>query len=272
MSFDLTKLRDKVVTIAIEAGNIMLEIYKKDFVQIKSKKDFSPLTEADTKVNIFIKNQLENLNFNFPIISEELLLEPFSSRSKWVHYWIIDPLDGTKEFIKKNGEFTINIALINNRLPVIGVVYAPALKDLYFASKNSGAFKRNFVNNQNIQIKVKKTYQNILVVANSRSHQSEQFDEFVSYLKEKNKFNISIKLLGSSLKICQIAEGLVDIYPRLGPTSEWDIAAAHCVLMEAGGYILDLDSQKNLIYNAKDSIINSNFVATYLDKKCYLKN
>ena len=269
---ELRKLTDEVVSIVKDAGEIVLEIYSKDHKNIQKKSDSSPLTEADTLANNFIISKLNSLELKFPIISEETTLPPFSTRSKWKYYWLIDPLDGTKEFINKNGEFTINVSLVSGDKSIIGVVFAPVFDTLYFSSLGNGAYKKKFLGNQETKIKVKSFERSSFVIANSRSHKNDDFNRFVSLFEKNNDINVIIKPMGSSLKICEVADGLVDMYPRLGPTSEWDIAAANCVLAEAGGYILDLSTNQFLKYNTKESIINSSFVATYVDQKWYTKN
>ena len=195
-----------------------------------------------------------------PILSEEEFIE-WDTRKNWETYWLIDPLDGTKEFIKKNDEFTINIALIEYNQPVLGIIYAPAFGSLFFSKKNNGSYKIYTKNNLNTlknseKISVKYTNNEKIRVIGSRSHSNIAFDNWV-----KKKFtNFEIIEKGSSLKFCEIAEGRADIYPRFGPTSEWDIAAGHIILLEAGGKLKTID-YKDLVYNKKEDILNPHFFA-----------
>ena len=249
----------EILNIAIEAGKEILKVYNKNII-IKSKEDNSPLTIADINSNNIIINKLKNVDTSIPILSEESLVN-WSERKSWKKYWLIDPLDGTKEFINRNGEFTVNIALIEKNYPIFGVIYAPAKSLLYYAIKNNGAFKTNTslkINNfdQFKIIKSNKKQSDPIKVIGSRSHLN---IEFTNWLK-KNLNNYELIKAGSSLKFCLIAEGDADIYPRLGPTSEWDIAAGHIILEEAGGSISNLDKNK-ILYNTKESVINPNFIA-----------
>jgi len=249
----------EILNIAIDAGNEILKFYNKDII-IKSKEDNSPLTIADINSNNIIINKLKNIDISIPILSEESLVN-WSERKSWRKYWLIDPLDGTKEFINRNGEFTVNIALIEKNHPIFGVIYAPAKSLLYYAIRNNGAFKTNTslkINNldQFKIIKSNKKQSDPIKVIGSRSHSN---IEFTNWLKN-NLDNYELVKAGSSLKFCLIAEGYADIYPRLGPTSEWDIAAGHIILEEAGGSISNLDKNK-ILYNTKESVINPYFIA-----------
>ena len=249
----------EILNIAIEAGKEILKVYNKNII-IKSKEDNSPLTIADINSNNIIINKLKNIDTSIPILSEESLVD-WSERKSWKKYWLIDPLDGTKEFINRNGEFTVNIALIEKNYPIFGVIYAPAKSLLYYAIKNYGAFKaytsfkiNNFDQFKNIRSNKKRS--DPIKVVGSRSHSN---IEFTNWLKN-NLDNYELVKAGSSLKFCLIAEGDADIYPRLGPTSEWDIAAGHIILEEAGGSISNLDKNK-ILYNTKESVINPCFIA-----------
>ena len=249
----------ELLNIAIDSGKEIMKIYNKGFT-IDTKEDSSPITEADINSNELIVTRLKTLEPNIPILSEESLVS-WDIRKKWNKYWLIDPLDGTKEFINRNGEFTVNIALIEKNYPIFGVIYAPAKSLLYYAIKNNGAFKTNTslkINNfdQFKIIKSNKKQSDPIKVIGSRSHSN---IEFTNWLK-KNLNNYELIKAGSSLKFCLIAEGDADIYPRLGPTSEWDIAAGHIILEEAGGSISNLDKNK-ILYNTKESVINPNFIA-----------
>lgn len=219
-----------VVQLAQTAGDAIMDIYKKDF-DVEFKADESPLTEADKSAHLVIEAGLIKINAeisgDIPILSEEGKDIDFADRKDWEYFWLVDPLDGTKEFVKKNGEFTVNIALIHNGIPVLGVVYAPALDVSYWAKQGDGAFK----NGERLPLKAETERDTYKVVA-SRSHMSDETKQFVDAIEtDKQKELISI---GSSLKICLVAEGEADIYPRLGPTMEWDTGAAHAIVSEAG--------------------------------------
>jgi len=215
-----------IVTIAKEAGSAIMQIYNQDF-EVEYKQDNSPLTLADKKANEIIESGLEKLLPSFPVLSEEGKEVPYKERRNWEYFWLIDPLDGTKEFVKKNDEFTVNIALIYKNAPVLGVVYAPALDICYWAKQNEGAFK----DGQRLPLKVE-GQRNTYKIVVSRSHMSNDTHAFIDAIDtNKEKELISI---GSSLKICLVAEGEADIYPRLGSTMEWDTGAAHVIACESG--------------------------------------
>lgn len=253
----------EIKRIAQEAGKAILEIYQKDF-KIEYKNDNSPLTEADTKSNQIICTMLEKLYPNIPILSEENKTIEFNERKNWEYYWCIDPIDGTKEFIKKNDEFTVNIALIHNKTPVLGVVYAPAIEKMYIAKQGEGAF----LNGEKIPLTHTK---NEFTVVASKSHLSVETQSFINDLKIKYP-NLCADSKGSSLKLCMVAEGKADIYPRISPTMEWDTAAAHAIVLEAGKNVYKYDDkipaleylQKNknaipMVYN-KENLLNPYFV------------
>ena len=252
------KLLLDICNVAIQAGNEILNFYDND-IEVTHKEDLSPLTKADLASNKIILESLSNLNSNIPILSEESLVD-WSIRKNWKKYWLVDPLDGTKEFIKKNGEFTVNIALVENNNPTLGVIYVPAKSLLYLAEKNKGSFKSNtkdiLENLDGIQKIVVSDKTNRTRIIGSRSHSNATFDNWV-----KEKFpNADIVQAGSSLKFCLIAEGKADIYPRFGPTSEWDIAAGHMIVNEAGGKIRTFQND-SIKYNTKENIINPEFYA-----------
>ena len=252
------KLLLDVCNVAIEAGKEILNFYNND-IEVTHKEDLSPLTKADLASNKIILESLTKLNSNIPILSEESLVD-WSIRKNWKKYWLVDPLDGTKEFIKKNGEFTVNIALIEDNNPILGVVYVPAKSLLYLAEKNKGSFKTNtkdkLENFEGIQKILVSSQTKRARVIGSRSHSNATFDNWV-----KEKFpNAEIVQAGSSLKFCLIAEGEADIYPRFGPTSEWDIAAGHMIVDEAGGKIRTFQNN-SIKYNTKENIINPEFYA-----------
>jgi len=251
------KLED-IKMVALQAGEAIVKIYEKDFI-VDFKDDKSPLTEADLKSNEIICDFLEKNYPNIPLMSEENKEVPYEIRKDWEYYWCIDPIDGTKEFIKKNGEFTVNIALIYNNIPVLGVVYAPALDEMYYAKKGEGAYKNGvkLPLNTNSQPKEK------LFVVASKSHLSPETQEFINNLDAKEIVQIS---KGSSLKLCMVADGSADIYPRLAPTMEWDTAAADTIVREAGKMTYQVPSNEPLIYNKK-SLINPSFVCQSINKQ-----
>ena len=253
------KLLIDICNIAIEAGNEILKFYNSE-IEVTHKDDLSPLTKADLVSNRIILDSLKNLDSDIiPVLSEESLVE-WSLRKNWSKYWLVDPLDGTKEFIKKNGEFTVNIALIENNNPILGVIFAPAKSALYLAQKNFGSFKINTkLKLDNLdgltKISVSNQSDNVRIIG-SRSHSNSIFTNWVN-----EKFpNAKIVQAGSSLKFCLIAEGKAEIYPRFGPTSEWDIAAGHIIVNEAGGKIRAFN-EKDISYNTKENILNPEFYA-----------
>jgi 3'(2'), 5'-bisphosphate nucleotidase len=235
-----------------------MEIYKKDF-EVEFKADESPLTEADKAAHNIIEAGLRALDqkndTQIPVLSEEGKGIPYEERKGWEYFWLVDPVDGTKEFVKKNGEFTVNIALIHKDTPVLGVVYAPALGDTYSAKKGEGAFK----NGQALPL-TKESEQSTYNVVASRSHMSSETQDFIDSIEtDKPKEIVSI---GSSLKLCMVAEGAASCYPRVGPTMEWDTGAAHAVVTEAGmtlqGYSIE-DGYFPHLYN-KENLLNGWFV------------
>jgi len=244
---------EDIVDIAKEAGDAIMKIYNQDFT-VGYKDDKSPLTEADTKANEIICNSLARLYPNIPIMSEENKRIEYEIRKNWEYYWCIDPIDGTKEFIKKNDEFTINIALIYRDTSVLGVVYAPALDEMYKAKKGEGAFK----NGQRLPLKINnKPKENITIVV-SKSHLSNETKKYIDNLT-LNMQNTKLISKGSSLKLCMVAEGIADIYPRLAPTMEWDIAAAHAIVIESRKQVFQFDENKPITYN-KQNLFNPWFV------------
>lgn len=245
-----------VVDIAIAAGREIMAIYQQDFGHYQ-KADSSPLTDADLAAHQLICGKLHQLTPHIPLLSEEAADLAWDERSQWHEYWLIDPLDGTKEFIKKNGEFTVNIAHIKAGEPIWGVVYAPATQTIYAGGPALGqSYKSMLGKHQPLQVLPVKSEPNNWVLVGSRSHQSLEFAQFVQRFDQPD-----IKSMGSSLKICMVAEGLADIYPRLGLTSEWDTAAAHAVLLGAGGTMVDAECFNPLKYNQKDSLLNPYFIA-----------
>ena len=242
-----------IITIAKEAGNVIMQVYKQDF-EVEYKQDSSPLTLADKRANDIIEDGLNQLSVNFPILSEEGKETPYEDRKHWEYFWLVDPLDGTKEFVKKNGEFTVNIALIYKDTPVLGVVYTPALDVCYWAKQYEGAFK----DGQKLPLKIESQRKTYKIVA-SRSHMSNETQAFIDAIyTSKEKELVSI---GSSLKICLVAEGEADIYPRLGPTMEWDTGAAHAIVIDAGKQLQKYENGQfsQHIYN-KESTFNKSFI------------
>jgi len=241
-----------IVAIAKEAGNAIMQIYKQDF-EIKYKQDNSPLTLADKRANDIIEHGLNQLSVNFPILSEEGKEITYEDRKHWEYFWLVDPLDGTKEFVKKNDEFTVNIALIHKDTPVLGVVYAPALDVCYWSKLGGGSYK----NGQKLPCKTEKQRNTYKIIA-SRSHMSDETRKFIDTMRtKKEKELISI---GSSLKICLVAEGEADIYPRLAPTMEWDTGAAHAIVNEAGGSVIEYEKRRQLHYNQRKTLRNPSFI------------
>ena len=251
-AFDPCRFLAPVRELAQQAGKKILEIYDTDFA-VEAKDDKSPLTAADMASHDTIVAGLKALTPDIPVLSEEDADIPFEERRQWRRYWLIDPLDGTKEFIKRNGEFTVNIALIEDGRPVLGVVHVPVSGVTYAACRGGGAVK--YVPGEGDRpIHVRKLEGGPVAVVGSRSHRGASLDAFLDKLGEHEMVG-----MGSSLKICLVAEGAADIYPRLGPTSEWDTAAAHAVVEEAGGHLTDLSLQP-LRYNTKESLLNPHFL------------
>lgn len=245
---------------AILAGEKIMEIYNdpnSDF-GIEKKADNSPLTKADKAAHIQIVELLEPLQI--PILSEEGRAIPYSERKEWSKLWIVDPLDGTKEFIKRNGEFTVNIALVENGGPVLGVIYIPVTQELYYADREEGAFK---VSNgeEPVKLPFEQTHESYRVVA-SRSHLSQETSDFIEKIKE-NHPNIELVSKGSSLKICLIAEGTADVYPRYAPTMEWDTAAGDAILRATGKSLHRTEDGEKLEYN-KEDLLNPYFITTHI--------
>lgn len=248
-----------VIDIAVEAGNAILEIYKNDFsVEIKS--DNSPLTIADKNANVIIVAGLKQLAPTIPIISEENKLMDYTIRKNWTKCWIVDPLDGTKEFIKKNGEFTVNIALVDKGIPVLGVVHVPAQNITYYAESGVGSFK--IENGKTTKLQIRKLADDgVLKIVGSRSHQTPELLAYVE--QQKSKFsNVDFVAAGSSLKFCLLAEGKADVYPRLGPTMEWDTCAGQIVATEAGAVVLRFDNNDALLYN-RENLLNPFFIVKH---------
>ncbi len=248
----MNELLNDVETLAVKAGEAILEVYKSDDFEVDHKADDSPLTKADLAAHKVIVAGLQTLSPDVPVLSEESADIPFDERKTWNKYWLVDPLDGTKEFIKRNGEFTVNIALIENGKSVLSVVYVPVTEVSYSAAAGVGVFKRK--EGKKSSIGVMKNSRFKPTVVGSRSHMS---DEVKNYLERLGQHELVS--MGSSLKFCLVAEGKADLYPRLGLTSEWDTAAAQCIVEQAGGQVVTLDG-KPLVYNTKDSLLNPHFM------------
>ena len=250
---DYSSLLRPVYQLAEQAGEAILALYRTHDTTVNIKADNSPVTAADLKANQIIVDGLKNLTPNIPILSEEFAKVPFATRSQWQQYWLIDPLDGTKEYIDRTGEFTVNIALIDKHESVLGVVYVPETGVGYEACRGCGAFKRmadgtfDFIN-------TRQRLDEHLVITISRRHGRNAIELLQRF------GNYELLHTGSALKICLVADATADIYPRFGPTSEWDTAAGQCVLEEAGGRLMDFQGNE-LRYNTKDSILNPEFIA-----------
>ena len=242
----------QVIAIAHQAGHAIVEIYNGDF-NIEHKSDKSPLTEADMAAHHIIVDGLKALTPDIPVLSEESARIPFAERSSWDRYWLVDPLDGTREFIKRNGEFTVNIALIDGHQAIMGVIVVPVTGQCFYACRGQGAYTE-FNGSEAVAMHVRTLDPNNILIAGSRSHAGDRLKVFLKNIGEHELVS-----MGSSLKSCLVAEGKADIYPRLGPTSEWDTAAAQAIVEEAGGQITTLD-MKQLRYNTKDSLLNPEFL------------
>jgi 3'(2'), 5'-bisphosphate nucleotidase len=252
MSYHPQDLIEPVREIARQAGRRILDIYDSDY-KVEQKDDQSPLTDADLAAHHTIVEGLAKLTPAWPILSEESSNIPFSERSGWSQYWLVDPLDGTREFISRNGEFTVNIALIQGHEAVLGVVHVPVQDTDYYGEISLGAFvQRPGQTPQSIHVRAFTS--GPVRVVGSRSHRGNSLDTYLANLGEHELVS-----MGSSLKICLVAEGQADVYPRLGPTSEWDTAAAHAVVTSAGGQVVNLDGDP-LRYNTKDAYLNPFFI------------
>jgi len=242
------------IEIAKEAGEAISQIYNSDF-DYQIKKDLSPITAADRLSHKIITERLEILTPEIPILSEENCNIPFKIRAQWTDYWLVDPLDGTKEFINNNGEFTVNIALISNNTPILGIIHIPITHETYWGSKNKGSFYLN-ENDDVVSISVSNNHQNPIRIVASRSHPSDMLNDLLEKI-----IDYEIIKIGSSIKFCHIASGQADCYPRFGPTSEWDTAAGEAIVRYASGHMVTLNG--NLMnYNAKEDYLNPNFIVS----------
>ncbi|WP_269517840.1 3'(2'),5'-bisphosphate nucleotidase CysQ [Alteromonas sp. BMJM2] len=262
MTLPINSLAQTVLRIAKEAGDKIMAIYENDFA-IYEKQDTSPLTEADLAAHNVIVDAL-TAESDLPILSEESADISWDERKQWQSYWLVDPLDGTKEFIKKNGEFTVNIALIEDGKPTMGIVYAPALNKSYVGIVGEGAWTE--INGEFAPISATKHSGNdVWKIVGSRSHQSPEIQNLLDQLIGETE----LVAMGSSLKLCLVAEGEAHLYPRLGPTSEWDTGAAHAVAIAAGAKVTVLDpanpldfNAEDLTYNQKESVLNPFFLVS----------
>jgi 3'(2'), 5'-bisphosphate nucleotidase len=259
---DLPGLIESVVSISRLAGREILKFYDSGF-DVEMKDDNSPLTTADRAAHHLIQTALEQLTPEIPVWSEESAAIPYAVRRHWKEFWLVDPLDGTKEFIKRNGEFTVNIALIRDHQAVMGIVHVPVTDISYFGSKNTGAWRQQGSTGAKT-IRVRQPAAKPAIIVGSRSHAN---PELVNQLDRLGSHELVS--MGSSLKFCRIAEGLADFYPRTGPTCEWDTAAAQAVVEAAGGQVVKTDGSP-LLYNRKESYLNPYFFVFGDPKKDWL--
>ena len=246
-------LLNRVINIASDAGDAIMRVYKKE-IDVAFKEDRSPLTQADLAAHFLISERLKVLSPNIPILSEEGI-QTFNGANEEGYYWLVDPLDGTKEFIKRNGEFTVNIALVYQGQSVLGVVYAPAMDTIYSAARGLGAFKAIGPEKHKIHARPHQPNTPWRVVG-SRSHGGDELNAWLLGLGD-----YELIPMGSSLKLCLVAEGRADVYPRLGPTSLWDTAAGHCVVEEAGARVTDLEGRP-LSYQNPAEVLNPSFIVS----------
>lgn len=257
----LTKaLLDSVLAIAEQAGEKILTVYQRSDIGLVEKEDGSPLTEADMLAHHHIKDALKKLTPAIPVLSEESTESEIEDRKNWPVLWLVDPLDGTKEFVNKTDEFTVNIALIVNHQAVLGAVVAPALGVSYFAMQGSGAFKKQAGQTQPINAAMPGK---VTKVVASRRHGSEALEKFLHQVGEHE-----LVQAGSALKICLVAEGAADVYPRLGPTCEWDTAAGQAVISESQGKLYDSQG-RDFRYNCRDTLLNGSFLVSHEALECF---
>ena len=257
-------LAQRVAEIARAAGREINEVYAEAAPGAQAKADESPLTAADLRSHRLILEALRALTPEIPVLSEESTPPPWAERARWQRYWLVDPLDGTREFLSRNGEFTVNIALIEAHRPVLGVVHVPVSDASYVGIPGEGAW-RGAGTAAGEPIRVRVPAANPVRVVGSRSHRGDSLEGFLGRLGAHELIAI-----GSSLKFCRVAEGTADVYPRFGPTSEWDTAAAHAVLVAAGGAVMRLDGEP-LAYNTRDELLNPHFLACGDPQRDWLK-
>lgn len=266
MNYKLEELLFSALQASLKAGEEILKVYDSDFA-VEHKDDKSPLTLADKKAHNAIAEILKN--HNIPLLSEEGKSIDYSERCQWDYFWMVDPLDGTKEFIKRNGEFTVNIALIHNQKAILGVIYVPVNKTLYFAAEGVGCYKSTINNQQSVIVSLQElikssnklpleTSNTKFTVVASRSHLSEETEMFIAGLKNQHT-EIEFISSGSSIKLCLVAEGSANVYPRFAPTMEWDTAAGQAICEIAGKKVIDYTNNQNLMYN-KPNLLNNWFI------------
>jgi len=250
---DLQAVLASVIDLAHVAGREIMDVYSRD-IAVQEKADNSPLTQADLRSQQKILQGLEQLTPGIPVLAEESAAVPFAQRRDWREFWLVDPLDGTREFVSRNPQFTVNIALIRDHRPVLGVVHVPPSQLDFYAAQGVGAFRRE--RDQTAQpVRPVLPAQSPVRVVGSKSHRGDSLDKLLPLLGPHELVPV-----GSSLKICLVAEGTADFYPRLSPTMEWDTAAAHAVLECAGGHVVDLEGQP-LLYNTREDLTNPHFLA-----------
>lgn len=258
------------ITAALEAGKVILDIYKSDDFEVELKSDNSPLTKADVASHNVIISYLKETSI--PVLSEEGKGVSYDTRKDWKHLWIVDPIDGTKEFIKRNGEFTVNIALIENQKAILGVIFVPVSGELYLSTLEIGAFKV-LVNLKDYNVDTLLSSANKLpldradktfTIVASRSHMSTETEDYVNEMRQKHG-NVKLISKGSSLKLCMVAEGQADCYPRFAPTMEWDTAAGQAICEHAGFEVMDWETQKRMLYNRKE-LLNNWFLVSNINK------
>lgn len=248
-------LLDDIIALARNAADRIMEVYNASAdIEVQKKEDHSPLTNADLAAHHAIVAGLDMLTPDWPVLSEESAKLSFETRSSWDRYWLVDPLDGTREFIKRNGQFTVNIALIDNHRPILGVIVVPVSGVCYYGCQGQGAFRQDGEDQPAQPIQVQSTRRSPMMVAGSASHAGESLRSMLNQLGEHELIS-----MGSSLKLCLVAEGKADLYPRLGPTSEWDTGAAQAIVEQAGGRVTDTNME-TLLYNTKDSLLNPYFL------------
>jgi len=253
---NLSELQQPLITLVQKAGEAILDIYERSHqYAVQIKPDHSPLTQADLAANEVLVAGLRALTPEYPILSEEGMNIPWSERQKWTHYWLIDPLDGTRQFIQHSGEFTVNVALIQNHIPTIGLLHVPVTKETYYASAAWGGAYKLDASHQVTPLRVRPWRLNEMVILTSQAARVERIHELFGHLGAFTQIKMS-----SAWKFAWVAEGKADISPRLGDTSEWDTAAGQCILELAGGALVDLKGQP-LRYNTRDSVLNPHFVA-----------
>ncbi|PRY95960.1 3'(2'),5'-bisphosphate nucleotidase [Marinilabilia salmonicolor] len=261
----MQQLTKTAIEAALAGAAEIMDVYDNHDFQVQTKEDNSPLTIADVRAHNIIKSHLEKTGI--PILSEEGAKIPYDERKGWSRFWLVDPLDGTKEFIKRNGEFTVNVALIENGTPVLGVVYAPVLQQIYFGNLEDGAFRAQHISpaetpdsilsrTEKLPVTQERTTLNVVA---SKSHLNEETKNHIAQMEQSSDRPVKTVSIGSSLKLCLVALGEADIYPRFGPTMEWDTGAGHAVVKAAGKKVMQVDADEELVYN-KENLLNPFFV------------